>query len=1016
MANRLKRSILIAFTALFSAIALSAPVFAEPTTTTAPSTTTSPTTGGTQPSTTTETTTTTTTAEGEGNTTAEGETPTVTDFSEEDRETCYTEAGAVAWLVCPGAGFLSGIIDGAFGALQKLITIKPISADNSSPFYVVWQYFRNLTNILFTIVLIIVIISQVTGLGISNYGIKKAAPRLIVSAFCANISFQICQIALDLSTILGTGIYNLFQDLLAAALANGAANNLIQSVSIADLTMSILGIGVVGATGIGIALAANGGVMGLMVMLLPVIFGGVLAVISAIITMAARQALVYLLVMVSPLAFVAYTLPNTNRWWQKWYNLFFSMLIFYPSFSLLYGASQLAGTAIIASATDWLTVILGIAVRVLPLIMTFPMLRMSGTMLGRIDGLVHRAASPADRALRRYAGERREYERQRMLFNPNPVAPHARLAQYMNRRAETRRYRTMQYAANNKDSAVANAIEEGYRGGRANEQFLADSYLMEARKMRNSIVRLQNQTDLDEGLDESRFRSARAQSQVRGTSAMFDNLVIDDHMAKARARSVTAANTELKAARIQDNIDDETSQIHQQFLDTFRYSDANSEQAQHGLKTALSSAISARKALDKTATAEYETLFDALPAGAGPSQQLVLAAQNKDANMMEAALHTIAKRGDYDLIAEKLQQVSASFDGEENIEMQKRLSDTLITMKKDNPELGLYAKSLMMRRAIAANGGAIKNFVSFEEFLNSRISTDAEGNEILTGPDADIVNEHINDTAGWHPEITDMGQRKSKALEDFKKVGIVELFNAEKDAGALLGADRTFWKSSAVYSYGKKNNPPLVSPVIKNGVEVSPLAMRVKDLRSALCQGLDGEVLDNMLDNAFGCFRADSKDIQSHLNITSGDGNWDANVLFGQQGDIKSAYTSTAEHQDIIYKQVKEIFSEMSGSQIAKQKSGAIDRLNSFLLAYNEAKASREGRDIDEDKIISANGKTVISKELIEILNSKHQLDELCKPNQTARRAEMNTGIVELLGLQEGHLKATSAYSRPGRP
>jgi hypothetical protein len=28
----------------------------------------------------------------------------------------------------------------------------------------------------------------------------------------------------------------------------------------------------------------------------------------------------------------------------------------------------------------------------------------------------------------------------------------------------------------------------------------------------------------------------------------------------------------------------------------------------------------------------------------------------------------------------------------------------------------------------------------------------------------------------------------------------------------------------------------------------------------------------------------------------------------------------------------------------------------------------------------------------------------------------MNTGIVELLGLQEGHLKATSTYSRPGRP
>ncbi len=1012
MANRLKRSILIAFTALLSAATICAPVFAEPVTTgpndnttVTPTTPTTPTTPNPDGN---STTTTTTTADGTN--AGEGEGSSLTDFSEADRETCYSEAGAVAWLVCPGAGFLSGIIDGAFGALQKLITIKPISADDSSPFYVVWKTFRDLTNILFSIVLLIVIISQVSGFGISNYGIKRTAPRLIVSALCANLSFQICQIALDLSTILGTGIYNLFEDLLAHALANGGANTLIQSVSIADLTMAILGIGVVGAAGVGVALAVNGGVMGLMVMLLPVILGGVLAVISAIITMAARQALVYLLVMVSPLAFVAYTLPNTNKWWQKWYNLFFTMLIFYPSFSLLYGASQLAGTAIIASADDWLTVILGIAVRVLPLIMTFPMLRMSGTMLGRIDGLVHRAASPADRALRRYAGERRELERQRQLFNPNPIAPHTRLAQYMNRRAETRRYRTMQYAANNKDSAVANAIEQSYRPGRANEQYLADSYLMEARKMRNSIVRLQNQTDLDEGLSEDRVHNARAQSQIRDTSAMFGDLVVQDHMAKARSRAVAAANTQEKATRIQEQLSDDTSRIHQQFLDTFHYNDANSQEAQRGLNSALSSAISARKALDKAATAEYEVLFDALPAGSGPSEQLVLAAQNKDANMMEAALRTIAKRGDYDLIKDKLLEVSPSFDGEENLEMQKRLSDTLITMKKDDPYLGLYAKSIMMRRAIAANGHHIKNFISFEEFMNSRISTDADGHTILSGPDADCM-----DTSD--PASID------KTLEDFKKVGIVELFEAEKDAGALLGADRTFWKSSAVYSYGKKNSAPLVHATTKQGQEVSPLPMRIKDLRSALCQGLDGEVLEAMLDNATGCFRADTKTMQKQLTDADAP-EFNADALFASQGDLRSAYTSTAEHQQIIHDQIIELFSEMSGSQIAKQKSGAIERINAFLIAFNEAKARREGTDIDADKALSANGKTVVSRELIAMLNKHGQLDSLCTPNQAARRAEMNTGIVDLLGIQPDEpgaggrkgIVAPTAYVRPTRP
>ena len=51
-----------------------------------------------------------------------------------------------------------------------------------------------------------IIISQLTGFGISNYGIKKMLPRLIIAAILVNLSIYICQIAVDLSNILGYGL------------------------------------------------------------------------------------------------------------------------------------------------------------------------------------------------------------------------------------------------------------------------------------------------------------------------------------------------------------------------------------------------------------------------------------------------------------------------------------------------------------------------------------------------------------------------------------------------------------------------------------------------------------------------------------------------------------------------------------------------------------------------------------------------------------------------------------------
>lgn len=57
-----------------------------------------------------------------------------------------------------------------------------------------WARFRDLANVLFVIAFLIVVFSQITSVGITNYGIKRCYPALSSQLLALNLSFLICQI------------------------------------------------------------------------------------------------------------------------------------------------------------------------------------------------------------------------------------------------------------------------------------------------------------------------------------------------------------------------------------------------------------------------------------------------------------------------------------------------------------------------------------------------------------------------------------------------------------------------------------------------------------------------------------------------------------------------------------------------------------------------------------------------------------------------------------------------------
>lgn len=365
-------------------------------------------------------------------------------------DACKDQTGALYWIVCPTTGLIASMSDNLYAAISDLLNISPIAMDSSSPIYVVWQYARNITNIVFVIFLLIVIYSQLTGVGLNNYGVKRILPRLIITVVLVNLSFIVCALGVDISNIIGNGLRGTLDGIQEQVILNSAATD-------TDLSLStILGAVLSGGSIAGVAIGAIGGAGYVFFTLLVVLFGAIIAIIAGLITIAARQAVVALLIMIAPLAFVAYLLPNTEKWFDKWKNLLFRMLIFYPAFSFLFGASQLLGYALITSAQNDLGVILGVAVQFFPLFGSWPLMKMSGTVLNSLNTGIRRLASPIQKAAAGWSLSKAEEARQEYLANSYDSG--ARLRRYLDYRRELRELNTRNAVGIRRNKAIESSL------------------------------------------------------------------------------------------------------------------------------------------------------------------------------------------------------------------------------------------------------------------------------------------------------------------------------------------------------------------------------------------------------------------------------------------------------------------------------------------------------------------------------------------------------------------------------
>lgn len=307
--------------------------------------------------------------------------------SNSEDDPCYN-AGVegMSWILCPTIDNTANAVDGIESVLRGWLQIDTNQIFRSQT-YDAWNVFRNIANALIIIVLLMIIFSQLTGVGIDNYGIKKMLPRLVIMAILINLSYIVCELAVDLSNILGVGLNNMFESIGTAIRGgNGAAAETVATI-VDALLATLAGAGAAASAVITIVGIAEGGGVMLIISLVLVLLVALVAVLMFFVMLGARMVIVIMFTVIAPVAFACYILPNTQNLFKKWWKVFQAALVIFPICGALYGMSFVIKAIIFGGGdVDFMMALIAVCVPFLPFLLLPTLLRGALAGLGALGG------------------------------------------------------------------------------------------------------------------------------------------------------------------------------------------------------------------------------------------------------------------------------------------------------------------------------------------------------------------------------------------------------------------------------------------------------------------------------------------------------------------------------------------------------------------------------------------------------------------------------------------------------
>ena len=377
-------------------------------------------------------------------------------------ESCYSSGGALTWIVCPLIRVMSDVVTGIYETWIEpnlifdssyLLYIGGNNAGNrdnpKDPEYATsisdrailvrqfWNYFRMLANILIILLFLVVIASQVTGLGIDNYGIKKLLPKIIIISILVNLSYYISLLAIDAANVSGKIVEDLIDTLnkhvvIGESSAKGLTGSLVLGGVLTVIVSSVVVAGVV----------SQG--WAILIPVIAALITAVIGIITLFAVLALRIVIIWTCVALSGIAIASCILPNTKKLFNIWLNFFWKALLCYPICSaVVYGGQLMSRIVIAVTGSSPSSLIIAIFLSVGPLVMLPTIIKSSFSMARNVVAAMDRTkmrlqgraamAVHGNRYGREYLANRAEKQMKERIKRKAGYAYNAKTGQYENR-------------------------------------------------------------------------------------------------------------------------------------------------------------------------------------------------------------------------------------------------------------------------------------------------------------------------------------------------------------------------------------------------------------------------------------------------------------------------------------------------------------------------------------------------------------------------------------------------------
>ena len=284
---------------------------------------------------------------------------------------CAAELNGFGSIICSGQNLFETITNILYGTIAKML-VDQTELTKSDTVRKHWGNFLNVANIILIIAFLVVIYSTATSTGgLSNYDVKKLLPRIIIFAIAINLSFYICMALVDLSTIVGKGIFGL--------LMGGSTGAPPQLINSAQKTA-----GEINSFVAGVALVAIAAVLVILVGA-PII----LALLAIVFALVVRGIALMILVIISPVAIALYLFNNQglSKGFTMWRDNYIKLLLVYPLFMLVWGGTRVVSGLVNQGDQDGINALFVLLVETIclitPALSIMPLFKASGDIMGK---------------------------------------------------------------------------------------------------------------------------------------------------------------------------------------------------------------------------------------------------------------------------------------------------------------------------------------------------------------------------------------------------------------------------------------------------------------------------------------------------------------------------------------------------------------------------------------------------------------------------------------------------------